>query len=167
MSMRRKKTSEDARRAFQEMFNALLPPIEDLDDAEVTDLLQSSGINPEALIAKTHEHLQRLAGTRYLSRGESVPPKLRDALHQLKPANIAEQVAIESNKARSAIRSIFERVKEEITGTAVVVVPRAAMQPAFRNKKDLTDADQELLAELQEELDSNDDPSRRNPRDFE
>ena len=163
--MKRKKTSDEARKSFQEMFNALVPPIEDLDGSEVADLLVSSGLDPDALATKAHERLQKLAGSRYLSRGKSVPAELKNALHQLRAPTMAEQVAIETDKARSAIRSIFGKVAAEISGTVANLGARAAMQPAFRNKKELTDIDRKKLSELQEELDNQQDPSRRRHRE--
>lgn len=162
--MKRKKTSDEARKSFQEMFNALVPPIEDLDGSEIVDLLVSSGLDPDALATKAHEHLQKLAGSRYLSRGKSVPSELKNAIHQLRPPTIAEQVVIETDKARSAIRSIFERVATEIVETSSLGT-WAATQPAFRNKKELTDVDRKKLTELQEELDTKRDPSSRRQRE--
>jgi hypothetical protein len=156
--MKKKKSSDEARKSFQEMFNALVPPIEELDGSEIADMLVSSGLDPDALAKKAHEHLQKLAGSRYLSRGKSVPTELKNALHQLRPPTMAEQLAIETDMARSAIRTIFGRVSAEIAEGVKGLGTRAAMQPAFRNKKELTDVDRRKLAELQEELDNGQEP---------
>ncbi len=165
--MKDKKTSQEARNSFREIFDALVPSLEELDDKEVENLLASSGIDPDALTAKAHQHLQELAGRRYLSQGKSVPAELKDALRQLKPASFADRVNAETNKAQAAIRSIFEKVKEKTVGPVEPGLTRAAMQPAFRNKKDLTDTDRRQLTELQDELDKNHGASRKRHTDSE
>lgn len=163
--MKRRKTSDGARKTFQAMYNAFVPPIEELDDCEVVDLLLSSGIDPDSLTTKAHDHLQKIAGDRYLSRGESVPAELKNALQQLKPASMTEQIARESEKARSAIRSLFEKA---LNGIRPVELGRGpSLEPAFRNKTELTESDKKKLAQLQEELDSGGDhPRRRNQGEY-
>jgi hypothetical protein len=157
--MKRRKTSDEARKAFQAMYNALVPPIEEIDDSEVVDFLLSSGIDPDSLTTKAYEHLQKIAGDRYLSRGESVPAELKNALQQLKPTSMTEKIAKESEKARSTIRALFESALKIIGPIDVGRGP--CLDPAFRNKTELTESDKEKLARLQEELDSGGDRSRR------
>ncbi|MBI3477349.1 MAG: hypothetical protein HY010_16575 [Acidobacteria bacterium] len=164
--MKDKKTSDEARESFRDVVDALVPSLEELDDEEVANLLESSGIDADAVTAKAHQRLQELAGRRYLSQGKSVPAELRDALHQLKPASFADRVNTEANKAKAAIRSIFDKVKETVA-LAEPGLTQAAMQPAFRNKKDLTDADRKQLATLQDELDKNDAASTKRRADSE
>jgi hypothetical protein len=165
--MNNRKTSDEARNSFREVFNALVSPVEELDDEDVVSILAWAGIDPEALTAKAHQHLQDLAGRRYLSQGKNVPPELKNALQQLKPANLADRVNLETSKARAAIRSIFEKMKEKAVAPVKPVLGQAAPQPSFRNKKNLTDADREQLAELQEELDKNDAASKQRHQDSE
>jgi hypothetical protein len=165
--MKNRKASDEARNSLREVFNALVPPVEELDDEDVANILACAGIDPEALTAKAHQRLQDLAGRRYLSQGENVPPELKNALQQLKPADLADRVNLATSKARAAIRSIFEKVKEKTVAPVQPVLGHAAPQPSFRNKKDLTDADREQLAELQEELDKNDAASKEGHRDSE
>jgi hypothetical protein len=154
--MKNKKTPDAASNSFKEAFDALVTPVEELDDEDVANILACAGIDPDAVTAKAHQHLQDLAGRRYFSQGKNVPSELKNALLQLKPASFADRAHIETTKARSAIRSIFDKAKEK---TVAAVEPRlhaVAQQPAFRNKKDLTDVDRKHLADLQEELDKGD-----------
>jgi chromosomal replication initiation ATPase DnaA len=162
--MRNKKTSDGARNSFREVFDALVPSVEELDDEEVASILASAGIDPEVVAAKAHHQLQELVGRRYLSQGKSVPSELKNALHQLKPATRAERINLEISKARAVIRSIFKKVKERTVVAVEPVLRPVAPPPAFRNKKDLTDADRKQLAELQEELDNTDAASKEERR---
>jgi len=164
--MKNKKTPAQARDSFRETFNALIPPIEEANDEEVANLLSTYGIDPEAITAKAHQHLQEVA-RRYSSQGKTIPPGLKNALRQLKPPTVTEKVELEASRAKAAIRSILEEVKEKTTAAADRILPTAAPQPAFRNKKDLTDADRKQLADLQAELDEKGDTTSRKPTDSE
>jgi hypothetical protein len=163
--MKNKKTSDGARNSFRGVFGSLVPSPEELDDEEVSNILASAGIDPEATVTRAHHQLQELAARRFLSRGENVPSELKDALRQLKPATVADRISLETSNARAAIRSIFEKVKARTGVAAKPVLRPAAVQPAFRNKRDLTDADRKQLAELQEELDNSEAPSKQERRD--
>jgi len=151
--MKNKKIPDRSKDSFRQMFDALVPSVEELDDKEVLDILSAAGINTDALFAKAHHSFQELAGRKYLSQGKNLPGELKEALVQLKPASPRERVELETGKARAAIRSIVENVKANM---AAVVNPKwgsSAMQPAFRNKKELSKEDQQQLAEIQEDLD--------------
>src|SRR6202142_1989377 len=110
--MKNKRTPDGARSSFKDAFDALVSPVEELDDEDVANILACAGIDPDAVTAKAHQHLQDLAGRRYFSQGKNVPSELKNALLQLKPASVADRVSIETSKARSTIRSIFEKVKD-------------------------------------------------------
>ena len=150
--MTKKMNSSEPRERFRARVHALLPEVDNLDDQEIDHILTSSGIDPEAVIEAAYERLQRRAGRNYLSLGKDPPPELRSAVHQLKPTGSRDRANSVATKAKLAIRSIFETVnKNPVKRTAVI-------QPAFRNKRKLTDSDRSILAEMQRELDE-DDPS--------
>lgn len=154
--MKNKKTPQDSKDSFRQMFDALMPLAEDLNDEDVQEILGAAGVDADTVIEKAYHSLQDVAGRRYLSRGESVPTELREALLQMKPGSPREQFQVKTERARAAIRSIFDKVKENTAGLVNTKASRSRLQSAFRNKKDLSEADRKQLAELQEELDKND-----------
>lgn len=154
--MKNKRNARDSKDAFRRMFDAFVPCAEELNDEDVREILAAAGVDVDAIIEKAHRSLQDVAGRRYLSQGKNVPTKLREALRQMKPASPRERLQIETERARVAIRSIFEKVKENTAAIANTKASRPHLQPAFRNKKDLSEADRKQLAELQEELDRSD-----------
>jgi hypothetical protein len=154
--MRNKKNPQDSNDSFRQVFDALVPFAEDLNDEDVQEILAAAGVDADAVIEKAYHSLQDVAGRRYLSQGKSVPTELREALRQMKPASPRERLQVETERARTAIRSIFDRVKENAAAIANAKASRPHLQPAFRNKKDLSEADRKQLTELQEELDRSD-----------
>ncbi len=159
--MKNKKTPDGSKGSFSQMVDAFVPPVEELDDEEVISILSAAGIDADTLLAKTHHSLQELAGRKYLSQGKNLPAEFREALQQLKPASPRERLELETGRAQAAIRSIVQKVK---ANTAAIVNPKWAasgMQPAFRNKKDLSKEDQQQLAEIQKDLDKGLDSSEK------
>lgn len=154
--MKNKRTPRDSKDSFSRVFDAIVPYAEELSDEDVRDILAAADIDADKVIEKTNRLLQDVAGRRYLSQGKNLPAELREALQQMKPASPRERLEVETQRARAVIRSIFDKVKEK---TAVIGSTKWSAQqsrPAFRNKKDLSEEDRKQLAELQEELDTND-----------
>ena len=154
--MENKKNPRDSNDVFRRMFDALVPGAEELNDEDVREILAAAGVDADTVIEKAYRSLQDVAGRKYLSQGKNVPTELREALRQMKPASPRERLQVETERARAAIRSIFVKVKENTAAIANTKIPRSQLQPAFRNKKDLSEADRKQLAELQEELDRSD-----------
>lgn len=154
--MKNKRTPRESRGSIRRAFDALVPYAEELHDEDVRDILAAADIDADTVIENAYRSLQEVASRRYLSQGKNLPAELREALRQMKPASPRERLGVEMGKARATLRSIFDKAKEN---TAAFVNPKwsaSRLQPAFRNKKDLSEADQKQLAELQEELDNND-----------
>lgn len=154
--MKNKRIPRESRDSLRRMFDALVPCAEELNDEDVRDILAAASIDADTVIEKAFRSLQDVAGRRYLSQGKDVPTELREALRQMKPASPRERLQVETERARAAIRSIFDKVKENTTAIVNTKSSRPQLQPAFRNKKELSEADRKQLAELQEELDRND-----------
>ncbi|MBZ5631462.1 MAG: hypothetical protein LAO06_21620 [Acidobacteriia bacterium] len=147
-----KKKRDEALKLFCEKFDALVPRVEDFDDDELTRILNSSGLDPASVLAKAHQRLQGLAGKHYLSQGKEVPTLLRSALEQLKPPSTGELIAQEISSAKNAVRALFDKVREHASTIATAPTGHIALQPAFRNKKELTNEDKKQLDDLQREL---------------
>ena len=156
-----KRNPRDSKDSFRRAFEALVPCAEELNDEDVREILAAAGVDTDTVIEKAYRSLQDVAGRRYLSQGKSVPTELREALRQMKPASPRERLQVETERARAAIRSIFDNVKENTAAIVNTKTSRPQLQPAFRNKKDLSDADRKQLAELQEELDKSDAASEK------
>lgn len=154
--MKNKRNQQDSKDSFRRVFDALVPFAEELNDDDVREILAAAGVDADTVIEKAYHSLQDVAGRRYLSQGESVPTELREALRQMKPGSPREQLQVKTERARAAIRSIFDKVKENTAGLVNAKASRSRLQPAFRNKKDLSEADRKQLAELQDELDKSD-----------
>lgn len=154
--MKNKTNPQDSKDSFRRVFDALVPFAEDLNDEDVQEILAAAGVDTDTVIEKAYHSLQDVAGRRYLSQGKSVPTELREALLQMKPGSPREQLQVKTERARAAIRSIFDKVKENTAGIVNTKASLSQLQPAFRNKKDLSEADRKQLAELQEELDKKD-----------
>lgn len=154
--MKNKRNQQDSKDSFRRVFDALVPFAEELNDEDVQEILAATGVDADTVIEKAYHSLQDVAGRRYLSQGKSVPTELREALRQMKPGSPREQLQVKTERARAAIRSIFDKVKENSAAIVNTKASRPRLQPAFRNKKDLSEADRKQLAELQEELDKSD-----------
>jgi hypothetical protein len=89
--MENKRNPHDSKDAFRRMLDALVPCAEDLNDEDVREILAAAGIDADTAIEKAYRSLQDVAGRRYLSQGENVPTKLREALRQMKPASPRER----------------------------------------------------------------------------
>lgn len=154
--MKNKRTPRESRDSVGRVFDALLPYPEELHDEDMRDILAAAGIDADTVVEKAYRSLHEVASRRYLSQGKNLPTELRDALRQMKPASPRERLDVETRKARATLRSILDKVYEN---TTAIVNPRWSaprLQPAFRNKKDLSEADRKQLAELQDELDDSD-----------
>lgn len=154
--MKNKRNQQDSKDSFRRVFDALVPFAEELNDDDVQEILAAAGVDADTVIEKAYHSLQDVAGRRYLSQGKSVPTELREALRQMKPGSPREQLQVKTERARAAIRSIFDKVKENTAGLVNTKASPSRLQPAFRNKKDLSEADRKQLAELQDELDKSD-----------
>lgn len=154
--MENKRNPRGSNDAFRRIFDALVPCAEELNDEDVREILAAVGVDADRVIEKAYRSLQDVAGRRYLSQGKNVPTELREALRQMKPASPRERLQVETERARAAIRSIFDKVKQNSAAIVNTKASQPQLQAAFRNKKDLSEADRKQLAELQEELDKSD-----------
>jgi hypothetical protein len=136
-------------RAFLDRIDALLGDPENSAqelDAELTQL----GIDPNELRHVAFQRAREFATRKYSSRGLDIPPRMSEALRQMRPETPEEEEAARSARATSRVRGLLDSLKE--VGGPVVVPTTFA--PAYRNKHDETpESDEQLLQRQQRELD--------------
>jgi hypothetical protein len=134
--------------AVLDKFDALLGSVESSYD--VTSELQQFGLNAEDLRSAAFQRIRERATQRYSSRGKDIPPKMGEALAQLKPPTAAEEHALKEKRAVQHVQNFLAAVR---TAGASAFQP-LSLAPAFRNKEDETpESDRQLLDEQQKQLD--------------
>jgi len=134
--------------AVLDKFNALLGREESSDD--LSSELQQFGLNAEELRSAAFKRIRDRATQQYSSRGKDIPPRMREALAQLRPPTPAEEQA---RKEKSAVQHV-QNFLAAVRGAGTNAFQPLSLAPAFRNKEDGTpESDQQLLDEQQKQLD--------------
>lgn len=132
---------------FDRLFDSaerVLGPIEEMDADDVTEILEESGIDTEALNRRMYEKLTELAG-RYYSGNRDVPTQLAQALNEFRPADVPT----------ADPATALQRAKQWV---AKLVGPGPAARRlevgySFRNRKgELSGQDSAVLESLAEKL---------------
>jgi hypothetical protein len=132
---------------FDRLFDSgeqVLGPVEEITVDDVTEMLEESGIDTEALSRRMYEKLTDLAG-RYYSKNQDVPVQVAQALDQFRPADIpTSDPATAAQRARQLV--------------AKLLAPRPAARAlevgySFRNRKgELSSEDNAILESIAEKL---------------
>ena len=131
----------------------------DLTDAELDEELDACGIDAAELQAHVHKQLLDYANHHYRTLDRDVPANLEKTLRALRPPNAAEKARAAIRTAENLVGSFLDTAKTksaELLNTALPAQPRPA-QFAFRNKKELSAVDKDLLQNEQEAVDSSDE----------
>jgi hypothetical protein len=132
---------------FDRLFDSaeeVLGPIEEMTGDDVTEMLEESGIDTEALSRRMYERLSEVAG-RYYSKNQDVPVQLAQALNEFRPADTHT----------SDPETAAERAKQWV---AKLLAPKPAARRlevgySFRNRKgELSGQDSDVLESLAEKL---------------
>jgi hypothetical protein len=157
--MKKKNEENHNAKSLEESLEALFGREEDLTDAELDEELDASGIDPAELQAKVHKQLLDYANHHYRTLDKEVPEKLEKALRALRPPSAAEKAKVAVRSAENLIGSFLDTAKArspELLSHALPVQTRHP-QLAFRNKKELSAADKDLLQSEQEDVDSSEE----------
>jgi hypothetical protein len=156
-----KKKNEENRHAesFEESLELLFGQESDLTDEELDDELDACGIDVAELQADVHKQLLDYANHHYRTLDKDVPENLEKTLRALRPPSAAGKEGVVVRTAENLVGSFLDTVKaksSELLGNVLPTQTRNA-QFAFRNKKELSAADKDLLKNELEDVDSSDE----------
>jgi hypothetical protein len=142
--------------AFLNKIDALYSPPDERDRSALQEDFGNGGIDPEELRKTTHDKLRAIATHNYISLGKECPPRLKEALRQLKPLSPEEEEKKQTSQAASKINDLLSNIKSGVISTlSAPLSGNQAPAHAFRNKKkDLTQKDRDLLKAHQSEVDA-------------
>ncbi len=135
--------------AFLDQIDALVGNSE-MSAPDLNAELEQFGIDPNELRQATFQRIRSFATERYSSRGMDLPPRMSEALRQMRPQTSQEQEATRSARATSRVQGLLASLKQ--AGSAFTAPETLA--PAYRNKQeDTPESDEQLLQDQQKDLD--------------
>jgi hypothetical protein len=157
--MKKKNEENHHAKSLEESLEALFGREEDLTDAELDEELDACGIDPAELQANVHKQLLDYANHHYRTLDKDVPKNLEKALRALRPPSAAENAKAVVRSAENLVGSFLDTAKAKSSKLLSNALPAPRSQPqfAFRNKKELSTADKDLLKSEQEDVDSSDE----------
>lgn len=156
---RRKDEEKRHAESFEETLETLLGRESDLTDEELDQELEACGMDAAELQANVHKQLFDYANHHYRTLDKGVPQNLEKTLQALRPPSAAEKAKAIVKTAEHLVGSFLDTAKAKSAGLLNTALPAHTKQPqfAFRNKKELSAADKNLLHSEQEDVDSNDE----------
>ncbi len=156
-----KKKNEENRQAesLEQSLEALFGREADLTDAELDEELDACGIDATELQANVHKQLFDYANHHYRTLDRDVPENLEKTLRALRPPSAAEKAKAVVRTAENLVGSFLDTAKTKSAELLSATLPTQTGNPqfAFRNKKELSAADKNLLQSEQEDVDSSDE----------
>jgi hypothetical protein len=156
-----KKKNEENRHAesFEESLELLFGQESDLTDEELDEELEACGIDPTELQADAHKQLFDYANHHYRTLDKDVPENLEKTLRALRPPSATEKAKAVVRSAEHLVGSFLDTAKAKSSEILSSALPAHTQQPqfAFRNKKELSAADKDLLQSEQEDVDSSEE----------
>jgi hypothetical protein len=156
----RKKNQENREaEAFEESLETLFGRELDLTDEELDEELEACGMDATELKANVHKQLFDYANHHYRTLDKEVPEKLDKTLQALRPPSAAEKAKAVVKTAETLVGSFLDTARAKSAGVLDTVMASQTTQPqfAFRNKKELSATDKDLLESEQEDVDSSDE----------
>jgi hypothetical protein len=156
-----KKENEENRQAesFEESLETLFGRESDLTDEELDEELEACGMDAAELQANVHKQLFDYANHHYRTLDRDVPENLEKTLRALRPPSAAERAKAVVKTAENLVGSFLDTAKAKSAELLSTPLPGQTKhaQFAFRNKKELSAADKDLLNSEQEDVDSSDE----------
>jgi len=131
----------------------------DLSDEELDEELEACGMDAAELKATVYKQLYDYANHHYRTLDKEIPENLDQTLRALRPPSAAEKAKGVVKTAENLVGSFLDSARAKSAGVLNTVMASQTSQPqvAFRNKKELSPADRDLLESEQEDVDSSDD----------
>jgi hypothetical protein len=124
----------------------------EIDAVEAEELLRAANIDPQGLKARFHRRFDNLA-KEYAAKGQRVPPLLKQALADLRPGVAHSRTERELlREAQTAVRNLLKRATQ--LPQLLAKVPNLTLAAAYRNKKELSEHDKKLLADVARNLEN-------------
>ena len=156
-----KKKNEENRHAesFEESLETLFGREAELTDEELDEELGACGIDSAELQANVHKQLFDYANHHYRTLDRDVPENLEKTLRALRPPSATEKAKAVVRTAENLVGSFLDTTKTMSAELLSTPLPTQTRYPefAFRNKKELSAADKDLLHNEQEYVDSSDE----------
>jgi hypothetical protein len=128
--------------------NSLFGEAVEMDSSEAEALLRVGGIDPESLKSGLYRRLRQQAQARR-NGGKSLPKIFTEALDALRPLAPSSQIETEIvRQTKAAVKRVIEKAKSLHLLLEGQDVPAFTM--AYRNKKELSPRDKELLDSVTE-----------------
>jgi hypothetical protein len=153
---KRGKAYKEKEALFLERLGALALGLDGCDQSVLDAELRECGIDPAELRKDVHGRLWRFAEHNYITLEKECPPKLQDALYQMRPPTAEEAARREKSRATSEIGDLLSSIRSGIASALTPLVPQLQnVAHAFRNKRsELTENDRGLLKSHQSEIDA-------------
>ena len=157
--MKKKNNENRHAESFEESLETLFGREADLTDEELDEELGACGIDSAKLQANVHKQLFDYANHHYRTLERDVPGNLEKTLRALRPPSAAEQAKAVVRTAENLVGSFLDTAKAKSAELLSTTLPTQTRHPqvAFRNKKELSAADKDLLQSQQEDVDSSDE----------
>jgi hypothetical protein len=147
--MKKPKNISAKDQAFLDQIDALVGN-SDISAPDLAAEVEQFGINPNELRQAAFQRIRSFANEKYSSRGLNLPPRMSEALRQMRPPTPQEQEAAQSARAISRVQGLLESLKE----VGNVFTAPTTFAPAYRNKQEGTpESDEQLLQDQQKDLD--------------
>jgi len=147
--MHKKLNPRETRNKFTRFSEALFGEPCEIDEAEAIELLAAAGVDSSELDASLYSRLASVAQGYWVNQ-KSVPPLLKQALSELRPASAPARNDKElATQAKSFVESLVETVKM-IPALSRYQAP--TFSTSYRNKGQITEADKCLIDKAKSEL---------------
>ncbi len=135
---------DDKSQHWKRLLDALFGEFEDMDAAEAEQILESAGIDYEAVKRRMYDKLSANAASLRL-KGKNVPADLQEALEAFRPLDAPPRTEEEAKRQAQGMLSRFLGKQPEVPGSL-----RFAF--SYRNRGELTPEDVRLLDSMVEKL---------------
>jgi hypothetical protein len=120
----------------------------EMDALEAESLLRAGGIDPDALKSRLYQRLHRQAQN-HKRGGKPLSQRFTEALDDLRPLTPLQNEIEIVRQAKTTVKRVIERAK--LLSKLLEGQDAPTFTMAYRNKKELTDRDKEILDSVAEE----------------
>jgi hypothetical protein len=145
--MKNPKAISDQDRALLDQINALIGSSE-VSPTALSSEMTALGIDPSELQHAVFQRLRKVATQKYSSMGNDAPPLMSEALKQTRPLTVQEEQTVRYERATSRVQDFLSSLK-----IGNLFLQPLASAPAYRNKQEGAQDDDDLLRSHQEDLD--------------
>ena len=147
--MEKKPNSREVKNRITKLSDRLFGDPEEVDATEADELLAAAGLDTSELENRMYSRLHQEA-QKYWMKQEALPPLLKKALADLRPATAPARNESElAQQAKSSVERLCEAAK---LLPALLQGQTPTFATAYRRKGELTDTDKELIEQTKIDL---------------